>query len=346
MRKQIGLLCLISMVAMGGIWFVYQAISQSSSIVRKINGLPMGQYWWFLDVYQNQLFVLDRYGNKVDITDKINLDPTPPFYVARINPDTEQVVEEFTTRQWRAIAISAEREQRPDSWLAQDYDYWVFDSQSNIAYALKPVRWDEWSEERYTGVHVVDVQTRQQKKFLEAPYVGAIALHPNREKLYVAVVGEETREIRIFSTTTLQLIKTLPYESDVPIWDMKFTRDGSRLFCCVYGRGILVIDTLSDQFEVWEGSNSAEIPVDFGIETDFSFSIALASDEKEIYVALRHGREKGRVAAIDIAQKKLVRVLELSPTACTSVVVVGDKLLAACLDGVYVIDIPSWRKQQ
>jgi hypothetical protein len=72
----------------------------------------------------------------------------------------------------------------------------------------------------------------------------------------------------------------------------------------------------------------------------------LASDEKEIYVALRHGREKGRVAAIDIAQKKLVRVLELSPTACTSVVVVGDKLLAACLDGVYVIDIPSWRKQQ
>jgi DNA-binding beta-propeller fold protein YncE len=346
MRKQIGLLCLISMVAMGGIWFVYQAISQSSSIVRKINGLPMGQYWWFLDVYQNQLFVLDSYGNKVDITDKINLDPTPPFYVARVNPDTEQVVEEFTTRQLRAVAISAEREQRPDSWLARDYDYWVFDSQSNTAYALKPVQWDEWSEERYTGVHVVDVQTRQQKKFLEAPYVGAIALHPNREKLYVAVISEETREIRIFSTTTLQLIKTLPYESDGPIWDMKFTRDGSRLFCCVYGRGILVIDTLSDQFEAWEGSNSAEIPVDFGIETDFSFSIALASDEKEIYVALRYGREKGRVAAIDISQKKLIRVLELSPTACTSVVVVGDKLLAACLDGVYVIDIPSWRKQQ
>jgi len=346
MRKQIGLLCLISMVAMGGIWFVYQAISQSSSIVRKINGLPMGQYWWFLDVYQNQLFVLDRYGNKVDITDKIDLDPTPPFYVARINPDTEQVVEEFTTRQWRAIAISAEREQRPDSWLAQDYDYWVFDSQSNIAYALKPVRWDEWGEERYTGVHVIDVQTRQHKKFLETPYVGAIALHPNRGKLYVAVVGEETREIRIFSTTTLQLIKTFPYESDGPIWDMKFTRDGSRLFCCVYGRGILVIDTLNDQFEAWEGSNSAEIPVDFGIETNFSFSIALASDEKEIYVALRYGREKGRVAAIDIAQKKLVRVLELSPKACTSVVVVGEKLFAACLDGVYVIDIPSWRKQQ
>jgi len=341
MRNRISLLCLIFTVAVGGGWFVRRSISQGSSFVRKINGLPMGRYWWFVDVYQNQLFIVDTFGNKVDITGKINLDPTPPFYVARINPDTEQVVEEFTTRQWRAIAISAEREQRPDSWLAQDYDYWVFDSQSNTAYALKPVRWDEWGMERYAGVHVVDVQTRQRKKFLEAPYVGAIALHPNREKLYVAVVGEETREIRIFSTTTLQLIKTLPYESDGPIWDMKFTRDGSRLFCCVYGRGILVIDTLSDQFEAW--GDTSEMPIDFGFPTDL-VSIALSSDEKEIYLALSKGEEKGRVAAIDIAQKKLVRVLELSPTACTSVVVVGDKLFAACLDGVYVIDIPAWRK--
>ncbi|MCS7253180.1 MAG: hypothetical protein NZ781_03990, partial [Armatimonadetes bacterium] len=86
--------------------------------------------------------------------------------------------------------------------------------------------------------------------------------------------------------------------------------------------------------------------VNFGFPTDFSGSIALASDEKEVYVALRDGWEKGRVAAIDIAQKKLVRTLELSQTACTSVVVMGDKLFAACLDGVYVIDIPAWRQKQ
>jgi DNA-binding beta-propeller fold protein YncE len=322
-------------------WVTLQTTNQNASFVRKIGGLPTGQYWWFVDVYQNRLFIVDVYGNKVDITDKIDLDPTPPFYVACVNPDTEQLVEEFTTKQLRAIAISAEREQRPDSWLAQDYDYWVYDSQSNTAYALKPVRWDEWGEERYPGVHVIDVQTRQQKKFLEAPYVGAIALHPNREKLYVAVVVGEIREIRIFSTTTLQLIKTLPYESDGLIWDMKFTRDGGRLFCCVHGRGILVIDTLNDQFEAWE--DTSEMPINFGFPTEL-VSIALSSDEKEIYLALSEGEEKGRVAAIDIAQKKLVRVLELSPKACTSVVVVGDKLFAACLDGVYVIDIPAWRK--
>ncbi|MFA4043622.1 MAG: hypothetical protein HZRFUVUK_000400 [Candidatus Fervidibacterota bacterium] len=340
MRSWIRLLGLLLTIMAAASWVTLQTMKQKASFVRKIGGLPTGRYWWFVDVYQNRLFIVDVYGNKVDITGKIDLDPTPPFYVARINPDTEQVVEEFTTRQFMAVAISAEREQRPDSWLAQDYDYWVFDSQSNIAYALKPVRWDEWGEERYTGVHVVDVQTRQQKKFLEAPYVGAIALHPNREKLYVAVISEETREIRIFSTTTLQLIKTLPYESDGPIWDMKFTRDGSRLFCCVYGRGILVIDTTSDQFEAWE--DTSEMPINFGFPTEL-VSIALSSDEKEIYLALSEGEEKGRVAAIDIARKKLVRVLKLSPTACTSVVVVGDKLFAACLDGVYVIDIPRWR---
>jgi len=343
MRSWIGLLGLSLTIMVAVSWVTLQTTNQNASFVRKIGGLPTGQYWWFVDVYQNRLFIVDVYGNKVDITDKIDLDPTPPFYVARVNPDTEQLVEEFTTKQLRAVAISAEREQRPDSWLAQDYDYWVYDSQSNTAYALKPVRWDEWGMERHTGVHVIDVQTRQQKKFLEAPYVGAIALHPNREKLYVTVVGEETREIRIFSTMTLELIKTLPYKSDGPIWDMKFTRDGSRLFCCVYGRGILVIDTLSDQFEVWK--KPSEMPINFGFPTEI-VSMVLSSDEKEIYLALREGEEKGRVAAIDIAQKKLVRVLELSPTGCTSVVVIGDKLFAACLDGVYVIDIPAWRKKQ
>jgi len=343
MRSWIGLFGLSLTIMVAASWVTLQTTNQNASFVRKIGGIPTGQYWWFVDVYQNWLFIVDVYGNKVDITDKIDLDPTPPFYVARVNPDTEQLVEEFTTKQLRAVAISAEREQRPDSWLAQDYDYWVYDSQSNTAYALKPVRWDEWGEERYTGVHVIDVQTRQQKKFLEAPYVGAIALHPNREKLYVAVVGGKSREIRIFSTTTLQLIKTLPYESDGLIWDMNFTRDGSRLFCCVHGKGILVIDTLNDQFEAWE--DTSKMPINFGFPTEL-VSIALSSDEKEVYVALRYGREKGRVAAIDVAQKKIVRVLELSPTGCTSVVVIGDKLFAACLDGVYVIDIPAWRKQQ
>lgn len=341
MRKWVSLVCLILMVVVGGEWIVRQVIGQAASFVRKINGLPTGQYWWFVDVYQGNLFVVDLFGNKVDITDrtKLDLDPTPPFYVACINPYTEQMVEEFTSRQYRAIAISAEREQRVDSWLTQDYDYWVLDSQSNTAYALKPVQWEEWGEERYIGVHVIDVQTRQLKKFLEMSPVGTLSLSPNGEKLYVSLGVKVDRlpEIRVFSTATLDLIKTITYDSDGPIWDMKFTRDGNRLFCCVYGRGLLVVDTENDRFESWG---------EFGLGADFSFSVALASDEKEVYVALRDDLERRRVTAIDIAQEKLVRILELSSTACTSVVVMGDKLFAACLDGVYVVDIPAWRQQQ
>ncbi|GBC99530.1 hypothetical protein HRbin17_02055 [bacterium HR17] len=344
MRKWVGLLCLICMIVVGGWWIVRRAIGQATSFVRKINGLPAGQHWWFVDAYQGQLFVIDRYGNKVDITGKINLYPVAPFYVARINPNTEQVEEEFTTRQWRAVAISAQREQRVDSWLTQDYDYWVLDSQSNTAYALRPTHWDEWGEERYTGIYVIDVQTRQLKKFLEISPIGTLSLSSSEGKLYVSVGPEygKSPEIRVFSTATLDLIKTMTYNSDCPIWDMKFTRDGKRLFCCVYGRGLLVVNTVNDQFESW--GEPLDVPVDFGL-ANFSFSIAMASDEKEVYVALRDSRERGRVAAIDIAQKKLVRTLELSPTACTSVVVIGDKLFAACLDGVYVIDIPAWRQQ-
>lgn len=346
MRKWVVLLCLIFVIIIGERWIIHRATSQTASFVRKISGLPTGQYWWLVDAYQDWVFVVDRYGNKVDITGKMDLDPVSPFYVARINPDSEQVVEEFTTKQWRAIAISAEREQRTDSWLAQEHDYWVLNSQSNTAYAFKPVQWNEWGEERYTGVHVIDVQTRQLKKFLEISPVGAFSLSPSGGKLYVSVGPKDDRppEIRVFSTATLDLVKTITYNSDCPIWDMKFTSDGNRLFCCVYGRGLLVIDTASDQIEPW--GEPLAVPINFGLSTDFSFSIALALDEKEVYVALRRGREKGRVAAIDITQKKLVRTLELSPTACTSVAVVGDKLFAACLDGVYVIDIPAWRKQR
>jgi len=160
------LMCVLLLIISVG-WIAFRGISQIPSFVRKIGGLPTGLHYWLVDIYQNQVFVVDGYGNKVKITGKINLDPTPPFYVARINPDTEQVVEEFTSKHFRAIAISAERENRPDSWLAEEFDYWVIDEQSKIAYALKPIRQDEWGSERYAGVYVIDINTRQVKKFLE-----------------------------------------------------------------------------------------------------------------------------------------------------------------------------------
>jgi hypothetical protein len=78
----------------------------------------------------------------------------------------------------------------------------------------------------------------------------------------------------------------------------------------------------------------------------FSSLIALAPDEKELYAGLRLAEKDGAVVAIDVAQKKVVRKLELSKTGCTSVAVAKGKLFAACLDGVYVIDIDRWRSQK
>jgi hypothetical protein len=342
-------LLLIIGVIVGAGWVASRGISQIPSFVRKIRGLPAGLHYWLVEIHQNQVFVIDGYGNKVDITGKLNLDPTPPFYVARIDPDTEQVVEEFTSKHFRAIAISAERENRPDSWLAEEFDYWVIDEQSKIAYALKPIRQDEWGIERYAGVYVIDINTRQVKKFLEiSPVSFTLALHPNREKLYVMTRPKkaevETGEIRIYSTASLDLLKMITYLGGFCILDAEFNQDGSRLFCSVRGRGILVIDTVNDQLEHWEPP--FDHPVDFGIEDRLIIRLTLNPDGQEIYVALREGEARGAVAAIDTIQKKLVRILDLSPTACTSVTVVGDKLFAACLDGVYVIDIPAWRKQQ
>lgn len=347
MHKNANLFYLL-IVFIGCKWMILQTVECVNSFIRKINILQSGQYWWIVEFYQNQVFVVDRAGNKVDQTIIPGSRPSLPFYVVRIDPKTERIVEEFTTKHFRGVAISAEREQRPDSWLAQDYDYWVLDEQSDIAYALKPVRWDEWNpEKRYEGVYVIDLKTRQVRSFLGIPNIFTLVLHPNEKKLYIMTAPKEaemeTGEIRVYSTTNWGLLKTISYTGGAYIWDAEFTQDGSRLFCCVHGRGILVINTVSDELESWEPP--PDFPICFGIKDRIVVSLALSSDERELYIALRIGRERGAVAAIDIAQKKLVRTLELSPTACTSVAVIGDKLFAACLDGVYVIDIPAWRQQ-
>ncbi|MDW8027272.1 MAG: hypothetical protein RMK94_02640, partial [Armatimonadota bacterium] len=184
-----------------------------------------------------------------------------------------------------------------------------------------------------------------------SPVTGTIALHPNREKIYVMTEPKgaeiENGEIRIYSTANLALLKTISYFG-LSIMDAKFTKDGSRLFCCVPSRGIIVLDAIKDQIEPW--GELPDYPVTFGLGFDGASwvgvtSLDISSDEQELYISLGD-KDGGLVAAINIAQKNLTRTLRLSQTTCTSVAVIGDKLFAACLDGVYVIDIPVWRQHQ
>jgi hypothetical protein len=171
----------------------------------------------------------------------------------------------------------------------------------------------------------------------EADY-GAMALHPNSMKLYLSVRERDVGGVVwIYNTKTLERIKVLPLDSDHTIKDMHFSKDGQLLFGAVGARGVAMIETGGDKVVGWINPPKDRL---------FMPPMALSSDEREIYIGLEYGLKRGAVAAIDVAQKKIVGVLELSPTGCTGVVRVGDKLFAACLDGVYVIDIPSWRKQQ
>jgi hypothetical protein len=47
-------------------WVTLQTTNQNASFVRKIGGLPTGQYWWFVDVYQNRLFIVDELEHRSD----------------------------------------------------------------------------------------------------------------------------------------------------------------------------------------------------------------------------------------------------------------------------------------
>jgi hypothetical protein len=165
-----------------------------------------------------------------------------------------------------------------------------------------------------------------------------MALHPDGTKLYLSVRERDVGGVVwIYNTKTLERIKVLPLDSDHTIEDMHFSKDGQLLFGAVGARGVAIIETGEDEIVGWVNPPGDRL---------FMPPMALSSDEREIYIGLEYGLKRGAVAAIDVAQKKIVGVLELSPTGCTGVVRVGDKLFAACLDGVYVIDIPSWRKQQ
>lgn len=321
-----------------GTQFVYQSVGQNT--FRKIGGLPSDYRLWLVTTYENHLFVIE--GGQVDTKRWEPKLPLPLIFRAfRVDPVMERVVEEFKTKHIFAQSILAEREQRPDSWLAQDYEYWLLDGKTNTVYAVKPTRWEEMARaQRYSHVEVIDLSTRQVKKIIgllpEASF-GTFALHPSKAKLYLSVRGRDVGGLLwIYSTTTLERIKAIELLSDHTIWDIHFSKNGRYLFGSLGARGIAIIDTEEDKLIGWISPPEDRL---------YTASIALSPDDREIYVGLGFALRKGGIAAIDVEQRKIVRTLELSPTGCISVAKVGEKLFAACLDGVYVIDIAQWRGQ-
>jgi len=316
-------------------------LSFGQNITRQIIGLPLEGYrLWWITAHGKHLFVVEV--GQIDTQRWKPRLPLPSLFRAfYIDPTTEQVLGEIKTRHLYAQAILAGLEKRPDSWLVQDYERWLLDTKANTVYALKPVNWEEERRTyRYSHVEIIDLQTKRLKKIIELPLgttFGTFALHPFKPKLYLSVREPDVGGLLwIYNTVTLEKIKTVELNSDLTIGDICFSKDGYYLFGSLGARGIAIIDTNEDKLVGWISPPKDRL---------YTVSIALSPDGKEIYVGLEYGFKKGGIVAIDIEQRKIMRILELSPTGCTSVVVVGEKLFAACLDGVYVIDIPAWRQQ-
>lgn len=322
-----------------GMKFVHRCIGQD--IVRRVSGLPSGYRLWAVIPCKNHLFVVDAGQMDTKQWETIRSTTIPPFRAFRVDPVTEQVVEETDTQAMSSIILS----EYP--WLlSQGYEVCLIDKKTNTAYALGK-RWiktrlSSYPEVVYPQVEVIDLSTRQVKKIIrllpEAVF-GTFALHPNKAKLYLSVQAEDVGgALWVYSTITLERTKVIELGgSDHPIRGIRFSKDGRYLFGSLSVRGIAIIDTEEDKLIGWIN------PLEY---RNYTTSIELSSDGREIYVGLEYDYKKGGIAAIDVEQRKIVRILELSPTGCVSVAKVGEKLFAACLDGVYVIDIPAWRKQQ
>ncbi len=333
---------LIPTMILIGVYQTYRAKAQG--FLRQLTGLPSGYRVWILTADSDRIFVIDM---GIPIGPErwvITSPPSPPFHFLQIDPVMERVVKEGKTNHIFAQAIIAEQEQTPYSWLVKDYGYWVIDNRNNMVFAVKYTLGSgkgELLHKAFPSIDVIDLSTREVKQTIrlqpEAAY-GAMALHPNGTKLYLSVRERDVGGVVwIYDPKTLERIKVLPLDSDHTIKDMHFSKDGQYLFGGVGSRGVAIIDTVNDEIVGWVNPPKDRL---------FMPLIALSSDEREIYVGLQYGLKKGAVAAIDVEKRKIIRVLELSPTGCTGVVRVGDKLFAACLDGVYVIDIPAWRQQR
>jgi len=335
-------------------WMVWStSYSFQTSFVRKVSGLPSLFTRWDVYDYSGKLFALYS-PDDVSII----------FY--RIDPVTEQVIETIEVKQpIHPQAVIARHYRLPDAWLAEmGFFAWEIDPKRKVAYAVKPPFEPNSVEEvGYFGIYVVDTETREIKNFIEnRPYGYGFAfftLHPSGQKLYVESPPDS---VRVLDTEKLEWVKEFRVKSDYfGLFFSGFSSDGKYLFAARTGR-LIVINTEEDKVEEWGEKINEELDTkyDAGVRTVLAFS----EDKSEMYAALAIGshidipdtpvdlfnepgaKAHGGVAAIDLAQKKIVRILGLTKKReCTSVAVIGNKLFVGSFEGIFVIDIDRWRQQ-
>jgi hypothetical protein len=316
--------------------------SSYSSFVRKVDGLPL--LFKPCDVHEQagMLFAL------------CPLDDVS-YRIYRIDPVTETVVEEIEVKQLiHPQAVIARHYRLPDAWLAEmGFFEWVIDPQRKVAYAIK---FELTNPEESFGIYVVDTETKEIKKVIKSSPFLSFILHPSGRKLYADFPPDL---VGVLDTEKLEWIKKVEVAGgDFGLSFHGFSSDGRYLL--VATTELIAINAEEDKIEEWGKRINEELDTKYDACVT---GLAFSEDELEIYAALAIGhvdfpdtpvdlfnepgkKAHGGVAAIDLAQKKIVRILGLTQKGeCNSVAVIGNKLFVASWEGVFVIDIDRWRQQ-
>ena len=327
--------------------------SFQTSFVRKVKGLPSLFTRWDVYEYAGKLFAL------------YSPDDVSCVYY-RIDPTIEEVVEAIEVKEpLYPQAVIARHYRLPDAWLAEmGFSAWEIDPQRKIAYAVKPpFKPTNLQEIGYFGIYLLDIEKRKVKGYIEHRPNGYgfafFALHPSGHKLYVE---SPPTSVKVLDTTKLEWIKEFEVTGDYwgGIFFSGFSSDGKYLFAACTGE-LIVINTEEDKVEEWGRRIDEELDTKY--DANVRTVLAFSEDKSEMYAALAIGhidildtpvdlfnepgkKAHGGVAAIDLARKKIVRILGLTQKReCNSVAVVGNKLFVASWEGVFVIDIEQWRRQ-
>ncbi len=327
------------------VWVAKHAIQSSNPLpfVRTVSGLPSQVVIWDVYDYAGMVFAIPAFEKA-------------PYQLYRIDPNTEMVVESKTVEQLlHPQAAIALHYQLPEAWLAEKgFFIWEIDPVRKVAYAAKPPKMpsslEDWG---YTGIYIVNTETREIKNFVEHQGFLFMALHPSGLKLYVE---SPLYKIKVLDTTKVDWVKEIDVMTDYFALPFAgFSVDGRYLFAARTGK-LIVIDTEKEEVVEWGKQINEELDRDY--DAGVRASMSLSGDKTELYAALTITGDKvnvfddpevkarGGVAAIDIAQKKVVRVLGLTrERECSSVAVVGNKLFIASREGkIFVVDTDRWRQ--
>lgn len=181
-------------------------------------------------------------------------------------------------------------------------------------------------------------------------------LHPSGKKLYLEA---PEGKVKVLDLEKLKWIKEISVNDYFALSFTGFINDGKYLICGHSGwKGFIVINTVIDELEEWTKQINVKICEDYKVHLQAPF--ALSEDKTEIYIAIdaRFGdignvfgksniKAEGGVVAINLPQKKISRILGLSPDSfCTGTVVINNKLFVSSWKDIFVIDIDRWRQEQ